>query len=395
MIDAIRHIPASRGWHPAGYDLGWRRRSIARVSLAVMAISWVLLPVTSESGWAKDAANDVARKIDGIIEPHVAKKEFMGSILVARDGEIVFSKGYGYANVEWGIENSPQIKFHLGSVTKQFTAVSIMLLSDRGLLKLDDPVGKFVEDAPPAWDKITVFHLLTHTAGLHSYTDDSDFDTFRLLPMTPEKIIARIRDKPLKFEPGTDWEYSNSNYALLGYIVEKVSGQTYQQFVQQNIFDRLAMKDSGYISNTVILTNQASGYELTKEGLLEHAINEDPGVPYAAGALYSSTGDLLRWERGLMGGKLLSAGSLKQMITPVSHNYGFGVNIHDENGHTVIEHSGGIEGFNTNVAYYPEDKLVVITLANVNSNLPWVMRPLLAAAARGEPIPAERRGPPH
>ena len=184
--------------------------------------------------------------MDQIVTSYVTSGKFMGSVLVARGDQILLNKGYGSANLEWNIPNDPSTKFRLGSLTKQFTAASILLLEERGKLSVSDPVKKYLPDAPAAWDKITLYNLLTHTSGIPSFTGFPDYAESEPFATTPANLVARFRDKPLEFEPGTKWNYSNSGYALLGYLIEKVSGESYADFVQKNIFTPLGMKDSGY-----------------------------------------------------------------------------------------------------------------------------------------------------
>ena len=331
------------------------------------------------------AQEDSAARMEEVVQSYVSAKQFMGSALVARDGKVLFSHGYGSANLEWGVPNSSTTKFRLGSVTKQFTAACVLMLEERGKLRIDDPVKKYMPDAPAAWDKITIYHLLTHTSGIPSFTGFPDYASTEAVKTTPEKLVERFRDKPLEFQPGEKWNYSNSGYVLLGYLIEKIGGQSYSEFVQQNIFDPLGMKDSGYDSNSTIIPHRAEGYTAKPKGL-EHAGYIDMTIPFSAGALYSTTEDLLRWEEGLFGGKLLSAASLQKMTTPFKHDYAFGLGVRDEKGHKVIEHGGGIEGFNTQLAYYPDDKLVVAVLGNLNGGAPAAIAAKLASVAHGEKI---------
>ncbi len=337
-------------------------------------------------------AQDNVARMDEVVRSYVDAKQFMGSVLVARDGKIILSKGYGSANLEWDVPNSPSAKFRLGSITKQFTAACILLLEERGKLKVEDPVKKYMPDAPAAWDKVTIFHLLTHTSGIPSFTGFPDYHSTEAIATTPEQLVARFRDKPLEFQPGEKWNYSNSGYVLLGYLIEKISQQSYRQFVQENIFNPLGMKDSGYDSNTEIIAHRASGYEPSAKGPA-NAGYIDMSIPLSAGALYSTTEDLLRWEQGLMGGKVLSAASLQKMTTPFKSDYAFGLAVHTGNGHKVIEHNGGIEGFNTALAYYPDDKLTVVVLANLSGRAPESIAGNLAALAHGEKVvlPSERK----
>ena len=337
-------------------------------------------------------AQDNVPRMEQVVRSYVDAKQFMGSVLVDRDGKALLSKGYGSANLEWDISNSPSTKFRLGSITKQFTAACILLLEERGKLKVEDPVKKYMPDAPAAWDKMTIFNLLTHTSGIPSFTGFPDYHSTEAIATTPELLVARFRDKPLEFQPGEKWNYSNSGYVLLGYLIEKISQQSYRQFVQENIFNPLGMKDSGYDSNSEIILHRASGYTPGPKGMT-NAGYIDMTIPLSAGALYSTTEDLLRWEQGLMGGKLLSPTSLKKMTTPFKNDYAFGLGVHTANGHRLIDHGGGIEGFNTFLAYYPEDKLTVVVLANLNGQAPDAIASKLAAVAHGEIVvlPSERK----
>ena len=353
------------------------------------ALAFVLVAVSFAQ---EKPQSDPAARMEQIIQSYVADHKFMGAVLVARDGKTLLDKGYGSANLEWQVPDTPTTKFRIGSITKQFTAASILLLEERGKLKTDDPVKKYMPDAPAAWDKITIFHLLTHTSGIPSFTGFSDFPKRQLEPMTPQQLVDWFRDKPLEFEPGAKWNYSNSGYVLLGYLIEKISGQSYADFVQQNIFTPLGMKDSGYDSNSAIIEHRAAGYAPGKSGP-QNAGYVNMTVPLSAGGLYSTTEDLLRWEQGLFGGKLLSPASLAKMTTPFKQDYAFGLGVSTENGHKVIEHNGGIQGFNTALAYYPDDKLVIAVLGNLNGGAPDQIAASLGKVALGEKVvlPSERK----
>jgi len=337
----------------------------------------------------KTSTPDVAR-MEQLIKAYVPSR-FMGSVLVAQDGKVLLDKGYGFANLEWDVPNTPTTKFRLGSITKQFTAASILLLEERGKLKVEDPVKKYMPNAPAAWDKITIFHLLTHTSGIPSFTGFSDYESHEAQAMTPGKLVEWFRDKPLEFEPGTKWNYSNSGYVLLGYLIEKISGESYSDFVQQNIFTPLGMKDSGYDSNSAIIAHRAAGYTPGKSSPVNAGFVH-MSIPFSAGALYSTTEDLLRWEQGLFGGKVLKPESLAKMTTPFKQDYAFGLGVSTQNGHKMIAHDGGIEGFNTALAYYPDDKLVVAVLANLNGPAGQIAGNL-AKVALGEKVvlPTERK----
>src|SRR5438093_224596 len=225
--------------------------SVARSLLGTL----VLLLASHGDGGAQDVS-----RMDRIIRSHVDSKQFMGSVLVAQDGKVLLDKGYGSANLEWDIPDSPQTKFRLGSLTKQFTAAAILLLEERGKLRTADLVAKYLPDAPAGWATITIANLLTHTSGIPNFTSFPDYSTTEATPTTPEHLVARFRDKPLNFQPGEKWEYSNSGYVLLGYLLEKISGQRYQDFVRDNLFAPLGMTESGYDSHAAIIRHRASGY---------------------------------------------------------------------------------------------------------------------------------------
>lgn len=345
-----------------------------------------LLLVFAAACWAQEEPQaDPVPRMEQIIQSYLANHAFMGTVLVARDGKTLLDKGYGFANLEWQVPNTPTTKFRLGSITKQFTAASILLLEERGKLKTDDPVKKYMPDAPAAWDKVTIFHVLTHTSGILSFTSFPDYPSREWEAMTPQQLVDWFRDKPLEFEPGTKWNYSNSGYVLLGYLIEKISGQSYAEFVQQNIFTPLGMKDSGYDSNSAIIERRAAGYSRGKDGA-QNAGFVNMTIPLSAGALYSTTEDLLRWEQGLFGGKVLSPASLAKMTTPFKQDYAFGLGVSTKNGHKMIAHDGGIQGFNTSLAYYPDDKLVVAVLANLNGPAAGEIASSLGQVAHGEKV---------
>jgi CubicO group peptidase (beta-lactamase class C family) len=342
----------------------------------------VLLPCAHAQS---PSSQDPTARMQQVIQSSVDNKTFMGSVLVEKDGKFLINEGYGSADLEWKIPNSPTVKFRLGSVTKQFTAASILLLEERGKLKVEDPVSKYMPDAPAAWEKITIYNLLTHTSGIPNFTSFPEYGPTEWKDTNPTELVARFRDKPLDFEPGSKFSYSNSGYVLLGYLLEKISGQTYGEFLQQNIFTPLGMADSGMDSTTAILPQRAQGYQPSANGI-RHAGYTSMTIPFSAGALYSTTGDLLKWEQGLFGGKVLSPASLTKMTTPFKDDYAFGLFVRTNDGHKLITHGGGIEGFNTSLNFYPDDKLVVIVLGNLNGGAPDQIASALGKVALGQQV---------
>lgn len=323
-------------------------------------------------------------RMDQIVQPLVESRQFMGSVLVARADQILFHKAFGSANLEWDIANTTTTKYRIGSITKQFTSASILLLEERGKLKLNDPVKKHFPEAPTAWDRVTIEHLLTHTSGIPNFTSFPEFQKLKQFQTSPVELIGLFKDKPLEFAPGEKMAYSNSGYLLLGYIIEKISGMSYADFVQANIFTPLGMRDSGYDSNASIIARRAAGYTRSGESML-NAEFVHMSMPHAAGGLYSTTEDLLRWQRQLYGGKLLSAASLKKMTTPFKGDYALGLAVHTGKRKTY-SHGGGIEGFNTYLAYYPDTQVTVVALANLNGVAPAELGAKLGMIAHGEKV---------
>jgi CubicO group peptidase (beta-lactamase class C family) len=309
----------------------------------------------------------------------------MGTVLVVNGDKVLLDKGYGMADLEWGNADTPDVKFRLGSLTKQFTATLVLLLQEDGKLKVDDPVSKYLPDAPKTWEKITLANLLGHTSGIPSFTDMKEFGVWRMSPHTTDEELALFRDKPLDFEPGSKFAYSNSNFEVLGAVIEKVSGKKYRDLLRERIFDPLGMKDSGLDTDELILPKRAQGY-MPGPGGLVLARSESMTVPWAAGSIYSTTGDLLKWEHGLFGGKVLSGDSLKAMTTPGKGSYGFGLFIADKGGLKEVSHGGGIEGFNTNLIYVPERRIAVVVLSNVNGAAPGTMGDQLLDVVLGNPV---------
>lgn len=333
---------------------------------------------------ATAVAQDTAR-MEQVVQSHVQGRTFMGAVLVAKGDAVVFSKGFGAANLEWDIPNTPATVFRIGSLTKQFTAASILLLEERGRLSTSDPIKKHLPDAPTAWDAITLHHLLTHTSGIPNFTSMKEYPGLRGTSTTVDKTIATFRDKPLDFPGGAKMAYSNSGYLVLGQVIETLSGGSYEAFVQANLFTPLGMTASGYDSNTRIIGRRASGYQLGPGGFV-NAGYVHMSVPHAAGALYSTTEDLLKWERGLLGGKLLSPASLRKMLTPDKGDYAYGVIVRTVNGRRQVWHNGAIDGFNSCMVHYPDSGVTVIVLANVNSPVPDQIVAQLGSIAHGDAV---------
>jgi D-alanyl-D-alanine carboxypeptidase len=315
------------------------------------------VPPASPSG-------DYAAKAESVLVPYIKDRRFSGAVLVAKDGKVLFREAFGLADREWDVPVAPDSEFRLGSITKQFTATAIMQLAEQGKLNVDDPISKYVSVAPAAWSAITIRELLTHTSGIPSYTAiPGFFDEQARIDRAPEEIIKLTADKPLDFPPGTKFSYDNSGYVILGFIIEKVSGQSYADYLQTHIFGPLGMTHTGYDVSTDILPHRVSGYQHQNDAV-KNAAFLSMTLPYAAGSLYSNVDDLLTWDQALYAARPVNAASLKAMFTDYGHGYGFGYGIQTQFGHREWAHGGGINGFATEIERYPDDHLTVIVLAN-------------------------------
>lgn len=309
--------------------------------------------------------------------------KFSGSILVAKDGKVLVSRGYGMANLEDETPNTSQTKFRIASLTKMFTAAAIMILQERGKLNVQDSICKFLPDCPQAWQPVTVHHLLTHTSGIPNNTDAPISE--RASPQTSSVTgtVARLKNKPLEFTPGARFSYSNSGYILLGYIIEKLSGQSYESFLSENIFRPLKMASTGYDHNQQILKRRAAGYSL-REGIPINAAYIDMSLPFSAGGLYSTVADMYIWAQAVFAGKVMSKKSLEEMLTPLKGDYAYGWVNRIRFNRRQIGNAGKINGFTCHFMYYPEDKLSVIVLSNFDTTRTDIISTDLAAIMFGE-----------
>ncbi len=343
-------------------------------------------------------AQTKAAKIDALVQQYVANRQFNGSVLVAEKGQVIFKKGYGMANMEWNIPNAPDTKFRLGSITKQFTAMLIMQLVEKGKLKLSGKVTDYLPDYPKAnGDKITIHHLLTHTSGIPNYTSfPKFFETVSREPVTPESFIKRFDSMPLDFEPGTKFSYSNSGYFLLGVLIEKVTGKSYADVLTENILKPAQLANTGYDLFSPILPKRATGYE-KKNGGYVNSPYLDMTIPYAAGSMYSTVEDLYRWDQALYTDKLLSASGKATMYIPFLDGYAYGWGVRNakigqlKDSLLLIEHTGGINGFNTIISRLPKDKQLVVLLNNTGGAPLSDIRRNILRILYDQPVEAPRK----
>lgn len=310
----------------------------------------------------------VAERMGTYLQLLTDDERFNGSVLVARGDQVLFSQGYGAAAIEYGIPITPATKFRIGSITKQFTAMAVMQLVEQGEIDLEASIVEYLPDYPEnPGKKVTIHHLLNHSSGIPSYTGMAEIMKHRgSLEEAPEDFIKNFWEKELEFEPGSTFKYNNSGYYLLGMIIEQVSKIPYDEYVKKNIFEPLGMKNSGYEHYRDVIPNLAEGYAAVGD-YPEKAGHIVTDIAGAAGALYSTTEDLLIWHRALLAKKMISEAGYEKMFTPYLKEYGYGWGIEERFGQTVYAHSGGIDGFRSMGILLPEEKLSVIVLANLES----------------------------
>ena len=315
---------------------------------------------------ATPSAQDISSRLDDFLTKQTTERSLSGSVLVAREGKLLLNNGYGEADREKKVPNTARTKFRIASITKQFTAMAVLILQARGKLGVQDRVCAYILNCPPAWEAITFHHLLTHTSGLPDYYSSTDWRTFQATPMTPSGIVAHFMDKPLDFQPGEKWNYSNSGYTVLGTLIEQVSGISYEAFIKENILDPLKMEDTGYLDNT---EGMAVGYATANS--TTPADFEDASSLYASGGMYSTVGDLYLWDQALYADKLIPKDLRDKMLTPylpmsnfAGFSYGYGSMIGEIAGRRAVGHAGRIEGFSSLNMYFPDDKVAVVILSN-------------------------------
>jgi D-alanyl-D-alanine carboxypeptidase len=335
--------------------------------LAVAFVLAAMIPPVANA--QTDDQKGLEQKIDAVMTEVYKPGQPGAAIILRKNGKTLFRKGYGLADLELQIPVEPDMVFRLGSITKQFTAVSILMLAEQGKLALQDEITKFLPDYPVQGRKITVEHLLTHTSGIQSYTDMPEWLSMWRKDFTLKELIDLFKDKPMQFEPGQHWAYCNSGYILLGAIIEKVSGQTYEEFVDSRIFKPLGMKGSGYGNTERVISRRIPGYQMGKNGFI-NAPYLSMTQPYAAGALLSTVDDLAVWSDAVFLGKLIKKELLDKALKSYrlqdgeSTGYGYGWFIADFDGHRSIEHGGGINGFTSYEMTFPEDGIFLAILTN-------------------------------
>lgn len=318
------------------------------------------------------SANASTNKVDAYIAARMSELHLPGlSLAVVRDGKIVKLRGYGSANLELGVPVTVATRFEIGSITKQFTAVAVMMLVEDGKVSLDQEITTYFPEMPKSWGPITIRHLLTHSSGIQEYLEITNLLEETARPGTSHDDIAKMFFAKLKseFPPGQTWSYSNSGYLLLGNILEKVSGKSYFEFLDERVFKPLKMSETRSGEPRALLPNRAAGYEW-REGRFENrpALTENA---YSAGAIVTTPRDLAKWDAALANSKLLTKSSWEQIWTPLRigsalapYDYGFGWWVGQYHGRRVVTHGGGTPGFSSFITRFVDDKITVIVTTN-------------------------------
>jgi len=324
-----------------------------------------LFQFSASEAQQKNGTSALSKKIDEYVNSAVSLGKFNGTILVAQKGEIILQKGYGWRDFANHTANDSNSVFQIGSLTKPFTAMVILKLQEEGKLSVSDRLNKFFPKQAGA-DEITIQNLLDHTSGLNNYTDVIGPEDSAIIshPVSQHQVIDLFDKRPPSFKPGSKFEYCNSDYFLLGVIIEKLTGMPYEQAVRKLILAPLQMDQTGFDFINLRSASKTTGYLAPDTLKPEQAVLMDSTVTYAAGAIYSTTGDLYKWAKAIAKGEILSTDSWKQAFTPNLEHYGDGWWIDTLFGQKYITHSGGLQGFMSNFMYYPDKDITIILLNN-------------------------------
>jgi CubicO group peptidase (beta-lactamase class C family) len=338
-------------------------------------------------------SQDMALRLDTLLQAYAKIHKFTGTVLVTKNGTVLLDKGYGARNAGNRVLHDKNSVFQIGSVTKQFTTAIILQLQQEGKLSVQDAISKYFPGYPKG-DSITIEHLMLHTSGIYNYTNDRAFMTTEVSkPANRDKIMALFRDKPLDFVPGARFQYSNSGYSLLGYIIEAVTKKPYEQVVRERIFTPLQMTHSGFDFTHLQNKEKSTGYFALNDKDTTLSPIVDSTVAFSAGAIYSTTGDLYRWHQGLQNNKVLTKEQQERAYTPVKNKYGYGWNIDSVYGQRVLSHGGGIHGFTSHLSRIPADDVCIVLLCNTSSPELHTISKAIQAILYNKPyeIPKERK----
>ena len=339
------------------------------VRFAVLLVALMFLSTTTVRS-AEAATTATLQPIDQMLRQSFPANGPGAAVLVVHRGNIVLREGYGAANVELSVPMRPEHVFRIGSITKQFTAVAILQLVEAGKIKLEDDITKYVPEVQTGGHTITLEHLLTHTSGLPSFTGQPTWGAAAREDMSLARTLEFIRDQPLHFAPGTQWDYCNTDYRLLGAVVEKASGQSYARYMDDRIFGPAGLTHTSYDETRRVTPLRIPGYTADRAGTISNAAFVSMSQPHGAGALMSNVDDLWKWQQALMAGKLVSRDLVQRAHTSArladgrEAGYGFGWSVSFTAGHRSIEHGGGIQGFATHALSVPDADLFVAVFCN-------------------------------
>jgi len=361
--------------------------SLGSLFLMLMMMSLMTFDASAQSLNTKQ----LTAEFDKMLSEKFKPGETGCAALVAKNGQIIYQKAFGMANLELNVPMQPDMVFRIGSITKQFTAVAILQLMEQGKLSLQDDITKFIPDYPTQAYTITIEHLLTHTSGIKSYTGVPDIMKNIRMDLKPEELIAQFKNQPMEFAPGTKWNYNNSGFFLLGYIIEKVTGKTYPEYIQENFFTPLGMTSSCYGSDTKIIRNRAYGYQPGDEGV-QNSDYCSMTQPYSAGSIMSTVGDLFKWHQAVHSYKLVKKETIDKAFTEYKlangdgTGYGYGWFLSQLQGSPTIEHGGGIFGYLTSSIYLPAEDVFVALFSNNVGKAPELTALKMAAMTIGKPL---------
>ena len=317
----------------------------------------------------------INKKIDSLIITEFNNDNEPGGVfLITQKGKPIYKKAFGQANLELDVKLTPENVFQIGSMTKQFTSIAILMLEEQGKLNVNDAISKLIPDYPNG-DKITIHHLLTHTSGIKDFTKMKSLSEISQKEMTPKMMVDFFKDEKVDFAPGEKFEYNNSGYVVLGYIIELASGMSYEDFIQKNIFDKIGMKNSFYASDRKVIKNRAYGYHKKSYGFVNKTIINF-SVPFSSGSLMSTLDDMLKWQIALNRNLLLSKKSVEKAFTKYRLNngleieYGYGWNLKTINNIVTREHGGSVFGFKTMGVYIPTEDIYVLGFSNCDCHSP-------------------------
>lgn len=350
------------------------------IQLVALIFLFFTLGNPSNRGYAQSTES----KIDSILLKEFNDSNGPGCVfMVAQGGRIIYQKAFGKANLELNVNLNTDDVFQLGSMTKQFTAVAVLMLEQQGKLSVKDPVSKYIPDYPEG-SKITIHHLLTHTSGIKDFTKMKSLPSIAKKEMTPKMMVDFFKNEPGDFAPGERFDYNNSGYVLLGYIIELVSGDTYESFIKKNIFDKVGMSQSGYANDSKVIYKRAYGYQKKEQGYVNKSVISFT-VPFSSGSLMSTLNDMLKWQNALNQNVLLNAEETQKAFSKYKLNngdefdYGYGWHIKKIDGTPTREHGGSIFGFKTMGVYIPEMDVYVLGLSNCDCHSPTQVTKDIAA----------------